>query len=360
MPASRVMQLYVDYGISSSSSKTRAAAMEQLAQLIRRRGDVAASATNATKTYRRIAEFISSADSATRSAALDCIAYMYQHTGNNVLAMIGELPPKERDLLKNRIDKMAAGSGPASSTASSTPPRSIPAKTVPTTNITAESPRSEEGASSNASSPVPQRKAAALSSKILPNNGVPVQARMNRIVSGDSSSSIGSRGPQAKSLTPSVSTESRQSSAAFGQGGPVARNAIQAIEDTDPDVSVDALKVLQRLLTTSPDEVTPYGNDLVHAITSRLQVVFRDPSTVNEAPFFRLTKHLIQTLSNVCDHPHFVEAITGNNLRLLIRHLSIGLLLTDTTDGNLKDMSRFMNMSILRLFATGQRIAIFE
>jgi len=92
----------------------------------------------------------------------------------------------------------------------------------------------------------------------------------------------------------------------------------------------------------------------------RLQVIFRNPSTISEEASFRLAKHLIQTLSNFCDNTHLVEGVSGNNLRLLIRQLSLGLLMTDNADGSLKDMSRFMNMSILRLFATGQRIAIYE
>jgi hypothetical protein len=138
------------------------------------------------------------------------------------------------------------------------------------------------------------------------------------------------------------------------------RSAIHSIEDKDPSRSVDALKELQRLLASTPNEIMAYSNDLIEAIALRLQVIFRNPSTISEEASFRLAKHLIQTLSNFCDNTHLVEGVSGNNLRLLIRQLSLGLLMTDNADGSLKDMSRFMNMSILRLFATGQRIAIYE
>lgn len=356
------MQLYVDYGIASSSSKTRAAAMEHLAQLIRRRGDVAASATNATKTYRRIAEFISSADSATRSAALDCIAYMFQHTGNNVLTMIGELPPKEKDLLKNRIDKMAAGAGPASSAAAaaSTPPRALVNKVVPTTNGTVGSPRSEEGASSTASSPVPQRKAAALSSKILPNNGIMAPTRINRIVSSDSTGAFNAREQVLRARTPSANAQRQQLDDSFEQDGSLVGKAIHSIENGDPASSIEALKTIQHLLNTTPGSFNGLSDDLVPAITSRLQVVFRKPSNLFDPPLFRVSKHCVQTICNVCDHPQLVERVSTANIESLIRQLSVGLLLTDTDDGKLKDMSKFLNLCILRLFATGTRIAIFE
>ena len=374
------MQLYVDYGVSSSNSKTRAAAMEQLAQLIRRRGNVAASATNPTKTYRRIAEFISSADSATRNAALDCIACMCRHE-SNVLNMIGELPPKERDLLNNRIDKLG-NAGPIN-----TPPRSSTSASTHSglANGSTAGVRGDEGGSSAGGSPVPNRRLSSRPSvggkgSVSPNIGRPVSD------SNDNATTMSARNPQAEAgATPSGSPRVDRDSAARGprfkplQSGSGLdtrkqahavlsveeensriRSAIHSIEDKDPSISVDALKELQRLLASTPNEIMAYSNDLIEAIALRLQVIFRNPSTISEEASFRLAKHLIQTLSNFCDNTHLVEGVSGNNLRLLIRQLSLGLLMTDNADGSLKDMSRFMNMSILRLFATGQRIAIYE
>ena len=136
--------------------------------------------------------------------------------------------------------------------------------------------------------------------------------------------------------------------------------AIRETHSSDPTVSVNGLKKIQRMLMSIPDDIIPYSNHLAKAIATRLQHIFADERNIFEAASFRLAKHLIQTLSNFCDHPHLVETVSGDNLKDLIGQLSLGLLLTDNADGDMKDMSRFMNMSILRLFATGPRITIFE
>jgi cytoskeleton-associated protein 5 len=382
MPASRVMQLYVDHGVASSSSKTRAAAMEQLAQLIKRRGDVAASATNATRTYRRIAEFISSADSATRSAALDCIAYMHQHTGNTVLTMIGELPPKERDLLKNRIDKMSSGTSTASPAVSSPPPPYASASSQALANGTNGASARGDVVSTPPGSPVPYKRApnrtSIGSASSVPTrtirSGVPSYTasevsshRSSRAETPTSSPraevEVASRGPRFRPLQPSACLDYQSQAPpplSVEEENHRIRNSIRLIMDTDANRGVNALKELQRLLVSTPDEIMAYSNDLIEAIATRLQVIFSRPSTITQEASFRLCKHLIQTLSNFCDNSHLVEVVSGANLRSLIRELSLGLLVLDNTDGALKDMSKFMNMSILRLFATAGRIAIFE
>jgi cytoskeleton-associated protein 5 len=362
MPGSKVMQFYVEYGITSSSAKTRAAAMEQLAQLIRRRGDVVASGATAAKTYKRIAEFISSPDSATRSAALDCIAYMYHHTGDSVLTTIGELKPKERDLLKNRIDKLSSGSLAAplkSATSSSESPRSprhSTSQAATTPDRTSDSP-------SSIGSPVPQRKAGQPMLSSIPAIRQAVPRRLQ-------SMTVDPQKEDRDDIQQSTSQQPRikQSNHMFDTSEPSMIEssetrvglAIKAIQSNQPDASVDALKKIQRTLMSSPGDMLRYSNALINAIATRLETIFSNATRITDPPTFRLTKHLIQTLSNFCDHSQLVETVSGDGLKDLIGQLSLGLLMTDNSDGELKDMSRFMNMSILRLFATGPRITIYE
>ncbi|KAG5221660.1 Microtubule-associated protein, microtubule dynamics during spindle [Salix suchowensis] len=76
---------------------------------------------------------------------------------------------------------------------------------------------------------------------------------------------------------------------------------------------------------------------------------------------FRLAKHLIQTLNNFCDHPFLAESLTVDTLTSLLEELTLRLLETDDSPvKKVKDLSRFINMIILRLFATGRRMSIFR
>ena len=66
---------------------------------------------------------------------------------------------------------------------------------------------------------------------------------------------------------------------------------------------------------------------------------------------FCLAKHLIQMLKALCDHPMLAESLTVDIVTALLEELTSRLLKTD--DSKVKDLPRFINMIILRLFSTG-------
>ncbi|PCH38238.1 microtubule associated protein [Wolfiporia cocos MD-104 SS10] len=145
---------------------------------------------------------------------------------------------------------------------------------------------------------------------------------------------------------------------------------ISSILSNDPTRSVDALKKIQKVLEIGPDagpsspayqELAEHTEGLVETITLQMAHVFERPEDITVHENFRLAKHLIQTLNAFCDHVFLAESLTVDILTSLLEELTLRLLQTDISpDNRVKDLSRFINMIILRLFATGRRMSIFR
>ncbi|KAG8914017.1 Microtubule-associated protein, microtubule dynamics during spindle orientation [Tulasnella sp. 408] len=144
---------------------------------------------------------------------------------------------------------------------------------------------------------------------------------------------------------------------------------ISGILSSDPSRSVDALKKIQKILEVPPsapknaefEQLTEHTEGLIETITLQMSHVFERSDDVAEAANFRLAKHLIQTLNSFCDHPVLAESLTVEILTSLLEELTMRLLQTDeSSDPKVKDLSRFINMIVLRVFAAGRRISIFR
>jgi cytoskeleton-associated protein 5 len=145
---------------------------------------------------------------------------------------------------------------------------------------------------------------------------------------------------------------------------------ISSILSSDPSRSVEALKKVQKILSLGPDngpsspqyrELAEHTEGLIETITLQMAHVLEHPSELILDENFRLAKHLIQTLNNFCDHPFLAESLTVDILTALLEELTLRLLETDDSPvKKVKDLSRFINMIILRLFATGRRMSIFR
>lgn len=145
---------------------------------------------------------------------------------------------------------------------------------------------------------------------------------------------------------------------------------ISSILSSDPSRSVDALKKVQKILSVGPEagpsspqyrELAEHTEGLVETITLQMAHIFERPEDLVPDENFRLAKHLIQTLNNFCDHAFLAESLTVDILTSLLEELTLRLLETDDSSvKKVKDLSRFINMIILRLFATGRRMSIFR
>jgi cytoskeleton-associated protein 5 len=140
---------------------------------------------------------------------------------------------------------------------------------------------------------------------------------------------------------------------------------ISSILSSDPSRSVDALKKVQKILTAGPStqftDLAEHTEGLIETITLQMAHVFERPDELSQDENFRLAKHLIQTLNNFCDHAILAESLTVDIVTGLLEELTLRLLETDDSQAKqVKDLSRFINMIILRLFATGRRMSIFR
>jgi cytoskeleton-associated protein 5 len=140
---------------------------------------------------------------------------------------------------------------------------------------------------------------------------------------------------------------------------------ISGILSSDSDRSVDALKKIQKILQLGPDggPSSPQYRDLAEHTEGLLETVTLQMTHAFDKPEdnIRLAKHLIQTLNAFCDNPLLAESLTVDILTALFEELALRLLQTDDShDKEVKNLSRFINMIMLRLFSTGRRITVFR
>ena len=140
---------------------------------------------------------------------------------------------------------------------------------------------------------------------------------------------------------------------------------ISSILSSDSDRSVDALKKVQKILQLGPDggPSSPLYRDLAEHTEGLIETVTLQVSHAFDKPEdnIRLAKHLIQTLNAFCDNPLLAESLTVDILTTLFEELALRLLQTDDSqDKEVKNLSRFINMIMLRLFSTGRRITVFR
>jgi cytoskeleton-associated protein 5 len=145
---------------------------------------------------------------------------------------------------------------------------------------------------------------------------------------------------------------------------------ISNILSNDAGRSVDALKKIQKIIETTPEngkadpkyqDLAEHTTGLIETVTLQMSHIFQHPDDIPDPGNFRLAKHLIQTLNAICDHPLFVQSLRVDIITSLLEELTLRLLVTDdSTDPKVKDLSKFINMILLRIFATGRRISIFR
>jgi cytoskeleton-associated protein 5 len=145
---------------------------------------------------------------------------------------------------------------------------------------------------------------------------------------------------------------------------------ISKILSSDPSRSVDALKEVQRVLEIGPDEgpsslryreLSDHTEGLMETITLQINHVFENAQSLDEPDTFRVAKHLIHTINAFCDHPLLAESLQVEILTSLFEELTLRLLQTDESPSSkVKDLSKFINMIILRLFASSRKMTVLR
>ncbi|KAH9001055.1 ARM repeat-containing protein [Lactarius akahatsu] len=404
---SRIFQLVLDHGLKSKVAKTRQLSLDEMGGILKRSG---MGACHPTKDCPVIASMISDKDPTVRKSALSALSEVYLFEGEKVWSLVGPMSPKDKTQLEERLRRVAGPSSPdkstkqealvplqpsqisrlansivrpASPSTSLLRPGGIPRPGSPPTSVSRLaqpaarpiSPGLSQIAKPNSQIPGPTSPPAARGKSLLPSRLAAPRSRAGTL-----------RTHLAPPTTDSTGTQSNGTKSANGQSSKVEswRNA-EALEDpdappdsgnnltltissilsSDSDRSVDALKKVQKILQLGPDggPSSPQYRDLAEHTEGLIETVTLQVSHAFDKPEdnIRLAKHLIQTLNAFCDNPLLAESLTVDILTTLFEELALRLLQTDDSqDKEVKNLSRFINMIMLRLFSTGRRITVFR
>ncbi|KAL4067594.1 microtubule associated protein [Scleroderma citrinum] len=419
---SRIFDLLLEHGLKSKVAKTRQGALDGLANLLKRNGMGACS--QPTKAFPTIGSMLADKDSGVRKSTLAVLSEAYILVGEKVWSLVGPLSPKDKTQLEERLRRVAGPSSPAKSEHQVSAPPAQVARLVntgarpvsPSVGKAGGIPRPASpavSALSRIARPASPARVAKLSGPTS-TNGLPVVAGSSipsatSPVNSRPKSALPSRlGPprlrpniptpsshmpkpseeiselpyvtppcshEAISIPPGKFTDTPVDAApSYDAQSPTVANditiTISSILSSDASRSVDALKKIQKILMTKPEdghaspeyrELAEHTEGLIETITLQMTHVFERPEDLVVDENFRLAKHLIQTLNTFCDHTLLAESLTVEILTPLLEELTLRLLETDDSHVNkVKDMSRFINMIILRLFATGRRMSVFR
>ncbi|KAF8582676.1 microtubule associated protein [Ramaria rubella] len=389
---SRIFQLLLDHGLKSKVAKTRQGTLDELEGILKRAG---IGACEPHKALPVIASMIADKDAHVRKSALAALSEAYLLVGEKIWTLVGPLSPKDKTQLEERLRRVSV---PVSQ---DTPKHDSPVQPQVarlTTGIARPAspvshlPRTGAGPSTRAASPPPSvtrhangspprsasptsaigRPKSMLPSRLGPSRGrpnIPTSTSGNHLVAPvDHRRALRqlNGGAQLTREAPPPSPEEPQVMAV----GDDVSITISSILSHDPSRSVEALKKIQRILEIAPEdaresppyiELSEHTEGLIETITLQMGHVFERPIAITEPENFRLAKHLIQTLNAFCDHPLLAESLSVDIVTSLLEELTSRLLQTDDSpDSKIKDLSRFINMIILRLFATGRRIVVFR
>ncbi|KAJ7172511.1 armadillo-type protein [Mycena filopes] len=388
---SRVFQILLDHGLKSKVAKTRQGTLDEMGGVLKKSG---MGACEPTKALPIIAGMISDKDSQVRKSALGALSEAYSLIGEKVWTLVGPLPPKDKTQLEERLRRVIGPSNPdapappaqVSRLAAGIPRPGSPAGSRTGGILRPASPsgmkpmRSASPAPSHlprAASPV---RRAPISSSAVPSSpttgiGRPKSMLPSRLgLPRPKFPSTAAREPEPRAPSPppgpSKVPEEAAPEPAPLEGSDDITITISSILSSDPTRSVDALKKIQKILAVGPDagpsspqyrELAEHTEGLIETITLQMAHVFDRPDDLVPEENFRLAKHLIQTLNTFCDHAFLAESLTVDILTSLLEELTLRLLETDdSTIKKVKDLSRFINMIVLRLFATGRRMSIFR
>ncbi|THH12641.1 hypothetical protein EW146_g7506 [Bondarzewia mesenterica] len=407
---SRVFQILLEYGLKSKVAKTRQLTLDELGSILKRSGLGACEPQKACPT---MASTIADKDPNVRKSALSTLSEVFVLVGEKIWSLVGPLSPKDKTQLEERLRRVAGPSSPdkqcnltpappshvarlASGIARPGSPSTVSSRTgaiprpaSPSIGASSRLSRPTSPAASRSMSPAPSQigrtgpsSPSSRGKSLLPSRLGPARSRTNTIRShlptpASAVEASEAEDPKSPSAYKKSSTLSGPHIESWRSGeppeepdmAPTPSNditlTISSILSTDSERSVDALKKIQKVLQLGPDagpasssyrDLAEHTEGLIETVTLQIGHAFDRPESN-----IRLAKHLIQTLNAFCDNPLLAESLTVDNLTPLLEELATRLLQTDDSlDNEVKNLSRFINMIMLRLFSTGRRITVFR
>ncbi|KAI9446224.1 armadillo-type protein [Lactarius indigo] len=398
---SRIFQLVLDHGLKSKVAKTRQLSLDEMGGILKRSG---MGACHPAKDCPVIASMISDKDPNVRKSALSALSEVYLFEGEKVWSLVGPMSPKDKTQLEERLRRVAGPSSPDKSVKQEALAPPQPSQISRLANAVARpaspsaashdpgaqstgvsrlaqpaarsiSPGPSQIAKPSSQIPGPTSPPAAKGKSLLPSRLAAPRSRAGTLRTHLAPPTTDSGGAQSNGTKPtngqSSKVESWRNAEALEDpdAPPDSGNnltlTISSILSSDSDRSVDALKKVQKILQLGPDSgpSSPQYRDLAEHTEGLIETVTLQVSHAFDKPEdnIRLAKHLIQTLNAFCDNPLLAESLTVDILTTLFEELALRLLQTDDSqDKEVKNLSRFINMIMLRLFSTGRRITVFR
>ncbi|GAA6054178.1 hypothetical protein JCM3770_002818 [Rhodotorula araucariae] len=367
-PFSKVFSTILEHGLDNKNARVRSECIDELGQLYARHG---VNVHPISQALPRIASFIGKPDATTRTAALHAIGAVYTLVGPDATwKAVGQLPPKDRSMLEERLKRTATGvssPAPAARVAPSTEHPGTPGGLRPPTSRLAPpaSPSPANGFStSHGRAGIP--RPGAISSRLQrpPSAGAPpepVQEMPPPPVR---------RGMPAPGFASKLAPTSRvapPASAPFTEDDLMAETVsdlpslIKALETDDSTACADVLKLISREINKNTEHVHLHVDALIDAITARMELGFTNLGADTPPAQLRLCKHLMQTLSAFFDKRTLSQQVSRLPLTGLLADLTGRLL--DTADNPVSEpiqsLSKVLNMVLIRVFHNADQNVCF-
>ncbi|GAA5910305.1 hypothetical protein JCM6882_003246 [Rhodosporidiobolus microsporus] len=376
-PFSKVFSTILEHGLDNKNARARSECVEELGQLYARHG---VNVHPISQALPKIAAFIGKPDATTRTAALHAIGAVYTLVGTDATwKAVGQLPPKDRSMLEERLKRTATGAAspaPAVRMASAATPVArpgTPSGLRPPSNVAAPSSPSPAAGSNGFGQP-----------RALPRpGGVPSRLQRPQSVAlgghQDANGAAAAPAPRAGLSAPGFASKlappsSRVPSASsaipapmFTEDDLMAETAsdlpslIDALETDDFTTSADVLKLITREITKNSEDVHLFADQLIDALTSRMELGFTNLGSDTPPAQLRLCKHLMQTLSAFFDKRALSQQVSRLPLTALLADLTGRLL--DTADNPasepIQSLSKVLNMVLIRIFHNSDQNVCF-
>ncbi|BGO97975.1 Protein STU2 [Rhodotorula toruloides] len=361
-PFSKVFSTILEVGLENKNARVRSECIDELGQLYARHG---VGVHPISQALPKIASFIGKPDATGRTAALHAIGAVYTLVGSDATwKAVGQLPPKDRSMLEERLKRTASG---AASPA--------PAARQPVTADRPGTPSCLRPPTSRLAPPSSPSPANGLSTS-QGRGGIPRPAGIPSRLARPASAAEGSTPrkmmppPTSRFGAPAQTTSRPASSASFApftEDDLAAETVsdlsmlLEALDTDDFGECADVLKSITREITSNAENVLLHADALIDAATAKMELGFTSLSAATSPAQLRLCKHLMQVLSAFFDKRTLSQQVSRLPLTGLLADLTGRLL--DTADNPVSEpiqsLSKVLNMVLIRIFHNADQNVCF-
>ncbi|BGP23073.1 microtubule associated protein [Rhodotorula toruloides] len=359
-PFSKVFSAILEVGLENKNARVRSECIDELGQLYARHG---VGVHPISQALPKIASFIGKPDATGRTAALHAIGAVYTLVGPDATwKAVGQLPPKDRSMLEERLKRTASGAAspapPSRQRGAGDRPGTPSGLRPPTSRLAPPaSPSPANGLSTSQGRGGIPRPAAGIPSRL---------ARPASTTEGLTPRKM-MPPPTSRFAAPASRPASSASSAPFTEDDLAAETIsdlsmlLEALDTDDFGECADVLKSITREITSNAENVLLHADALIDIVTAKMELGFTGLSAATSPAQLRLCKHFMQVLSAFFDKRTLSQQVSRLPLTGLLADLTGRLL--DTADNPVSEpiqsLSKVLNMVLIRIFHNADQNVCF-